>query len=69
MRQFVIPLTPIISTSWEILIEELRNLQLQFIEVIQRIEKPKRNYPGACGSWSPKRVIADITGWDKEVIQ
>lgn len=55
--------------SWENLIKELSNLQHQFIEVAQQIEKPKRNQPGVCGSWSPQQVVAHITGWDKEVIR
>ncbi|HEX6981546.1 MAG TPA: ClbS/DfsB family four-helix bundle protein [Balneolaceae bacterium] len=55
------------STSWENLIEELSSLQHQFIKVVEQIEKPKRNNPGVCGSWSPKQVVAHITGWDKEV--
>lgn len=57
------------STSWEKLIEELSNLQHQFIEVAQQIDDTKRNQPGVCGSWSPKQVIAHISGWDKEVIR
>jgi hypothetical protein len=57
------------STSWESLIEELSNLQHQFIDVAQQVEKSKRNQPGVCGTWSPKQVIAHISGWDKEVIR
>lgn len=57
------------STSWENLIEELSNLQHQFINVAQQLEKSKRNQPGVCGTWSPKQVIAHISGWDKEVIR
>lgn len=69
MRNVVIPLTSIMATSWEKLIEELSNLQHQFIEVAQQIDEAKRNLPGVCGSWSPKEVVAHITGWDKEVIK
>ncbi|MDR8392601.1 DinB family protein [Aliifodinibius sp. S!AR15-10] len=57
------------STTWKSLITELRNLQFEFIEVAQQLEQSKREKPGVCGSWSPKQVIAHITGWDKEVIR
>lgn len=56
-------------TAWNNLIEELNQLQHEFIEVAQQLEETKRNQPGVCGSWSPKQVIAHITGWDKEVIR
>lgn len=69
MRWAVIRLTIIMATSWENLIEELINLQYQFVDVAQQIEKTKRNESGVCGSWSPKQVVAHISGWDKEVIR
>lgn len=53
--------------DWKKLLEELSNLQGEFIEVAQQIAKPKRNQPGVCGSWSPKQVAAHITGWEKEI--
>lgn len=57
------------SKSWENLIQELNSLQHTFIDVAQQIEKYKRCQPGICGSWSPKQVVAHISGWDKEVIR
>ncbi len=57
------------STTWKNLVEELNKLQIEFIKVIQQIEESKRDQPGVCGSWSPKQVVAHITGWDKEVIR
>lgn len=56
-------------TAWVKLIEKLSKLQHEFIKVAQQVEKSKRNQPGVCGSWSPKQVVAHITGWDKEVIR
>jgi hypothetical protein len=56
-------------TTWENLITELRNLQFEFIEVAQQLDQSRRDKPGVCGSWSPKQVIAHISGWDKEVIR
>ena len=57
------------SDTWKKLIEELSKLQHDFIEVAQQIEIPGRNRPGVCGSWSPKEVVAHISGWNKEVIR
>lgn len=57
------------STTWKNLVDKLNKLQQKFIKVAQQIDEPKRNRPGVCGSWSPKEVIAHISGWDKEVIR
>jgi len=57
------------SSTWKNLVDKLNILQQKFIRVAQQIEQSKRNRPGVCGSWSPKQVVAHISGWDKEVIR
>ncbi len=57
------------SSTWKNLLDKLTTLQQKFIKVAQQLEKSKRDQPGVCGSWSPKQVVAHITGWDKEVIR
>jgi flagellar biosynthesis chaperone FliJ len=55
--------------SWKELTNELKELQGKFIGIAENLEKSKRNKPGVCGSWSPKEVVAHLSGWDKEVIR
>ena len=57
------------SSTWNSLLDKLGILQQKFIKVAKQIDKPKRNQPGVCGFWSPKEVVAHISGWDKEVIR
>lgn len=51
------------------LTDRLKDLQNEFIRITQRLEKSRRTEPGVCGSWSPKEVVAHLSGWDKEVIR
>ena len=56
-------------STWKNLVDKLSILQQEFIKVAQKIDKPQRNRPGVCGTWSPKEVLAHISGWNKEIIR
>lgn len=54
-------------SDWSTLVSELRELQKELLEAAQRLEESQREQSGVCGVWSPKEVLAHLTGWDKEV--
>lgn len=55
-------------TSWKKLIKQLKELQAKFNEALHTLDESKREKPGVCGHWSPKQVVAHMTGWDIETI-
>lgn len=59
--------TFIMPSNWAALVTELRALQKELIEIAQSLEKTQRERSGVCGTWSPKEVLAHLTGWDVEV--
>jgi hypothetical protein len=46
---------------------ELSTVYARFFQVATALEPAKHNQPGVCGDWSPKEVVAHLTGWDKSV--
>ncbi|HUF17010.1 MAG TPA: DinB family protein, partial [Thermoanaerobaculia bacterium] len=45
------------------------DLQARFIEVAESLTAERRDRPGVCGRWSPREVVAHISGWDAEVLR
>lgn len=56
------------STSWNELIKQLQELQGKFNKALRILDESKREKPGVCGHWSPRQVVAHMTGWEIETI-
>lgn len=56
------------SNTWKKSITQLNELQRNFIETVNALQKSKREKPGVCGTWSPRQVVAHMTGWEIETI-
>lgn len=54
-------------SNWAALVSELRELQRELLEIAKSLEEFQREQSGVCGTWSPKEVLAHLTGWDDEV--
>lgn len=56
------------STDWTKLIDQLEELQKNFNEAVQTLGASKIEKPGVCGDWSPRQLVAHMTGWEIETI-
>lgn len=56
------------STPWTKLIKQLQELQNEFIHAVTSLDPSEREKSGVCGVWSPKQVVAHMTGWEIETI-
>lgn len=56
------------STSWNKLIHQLEELQIKFNKAVQALDASQVEKPGVCGHWSPKQLVAHMTGWEIETI-
>jgi hypothetical protein len=55
--------------EWARLTAELQDLQAEFIGVADSLRVGKRVQAGVCGEWSPRQVVAHMSGWDAEVLR
>lgn len=57
------------NKTWSVLCQRLLHLQAGFIESAESLPVEKRESSGVCGDWSPREVVAHISGWDAEVLR
>ncbi|MBN2413465.1 hypothetical protein JXQ31_17435 [candidate division KSB1 bacterium] len=56
-------------TKWLKFREGLSVAESEFMQTVKNINPGISETGGVCGIWSPKEVVAHITGWEKEVLK
>ncbi|MEZ4870590.1 MAG: hypothetical protein R3C14_55185 [Caldilineaceae bacterium] len=49
--------------------QRLHTAHTNFVRVAEALAPTLRNQAGVCGDWSPKEVVAHLTGWDGSLKQ